>query len=62
MILMGAKEIAISKMKRLFGEDDKRIDHALKVLRFSEEILQGENTRLARDGGRPCQNINYGSA
>jgi len=36
-------EIAISKMKQLFGEDDKRINHALKVLRFSEEILQGEH-------------------
>jgi len=43
MILMDTKEIAIAKMKQLFGEDDKRIDHALKVLRFSEEILQGEN-------------------
>ena len=43
MNLVGIKEIAISKMKQLFGEDDKRVDHALKVLRFSEEILQGEN-------------------
>jgi hypothetical protein len=43
MILVGIKEIAISKMKQLFGEDDKRVDHALKVSRFSEEILQGEN-------------------
>jgi HD superfamily phosphodiesterase len=43
MILVDIKEIAISKMKQLFGEDDKRVDHALKVLRFSEEILQGEN-------------------
>jgi hypothetical protein len=43
MILVGIKEVAISKMKQLFGEDDKRVDHALKVLRFSEEILQGEN-------------------
>jgi hypothetical protein len=40
---MGEKEIAISKMKQLFGKDDKRVAHALKVLRFSEEILQGEN-------------------
>ena len=42
MILVGIKEIAISKMKQLFGEDNKRVDHALKVSRFSEEILQGE--------------------
>lgn len=42
MIRIDITEIAISKMKQLFGEDDKRIDHALKVLRFSEEILQGE--------------------
>jgi len=43
MILVGTKEIAISKMKQLFGEDGKRVAHALTVLRFSEEILQGEN-------------------
>ncbi len=40
---MDIKEIAISKMKQLFGEEDRRINHALKVLRFSEEILRGEN-------------------
>jgi hypothetical protein len=43
MIRMDTKEIAVSKMKQLFGEDEKRINHALKVLRFSEEISQGEN-------------------
>jgi len=36
------KEIAIARMKQLFGEDSTRVNHALKVLRFSEEILQGE--------------------
>ena len=36
------KEIAIARMKQLFGEDITRVNHALKVLRFSEEILQGE--------------------
>lgn len=29
-------------MKQLFGDDNRRVNHALKVLRFSEEILQGE--------------------
>lgn len=43
MIRIDITEIAISKMKQLFGEDDRRINHALKVLKFSEEILQGEN-------------------
>jgi hypothetical protein len=40
MSLTGIKEMAISKMKQLFGEDDKRVDHALKVLRFSEGITR----------------------
>jgi HD superfamily phosphohydrolase YqeK len=34
------------EMKRYFGKDLKRIDHALKVARFSERILKGE-------GGNP---------
>ena len=40
---MDVKEIVISRMKQLFGDDNRRVNHALKVLRFSEEILQGEN-------------------
>jgi len=40
--LIDVKEIVISRMKQLFGDDNRRVNHALKVLRFSEEILQGE--------------------
>jgi HD superfamily phosphodiesterase len=43
VIRIDIKDSAISKMKQLLGDDDRRIDHALKVLRFSEEILQGEH-------------------
>ena len=39
---MDVKEIVISRMKQLFGDDNRRVNHALKVLRFSEEILLGE--------------------
>ncbi len=43
MICIDITEIAVSKMKQVFGEDERRINHAIKVLRFSEEILQGEH-------------------
>ena len=42
MTLIDLKEIVISRMKQLFGDDNRRVNHALKVLRFSEEILRGE--------------------
>ncbi|HXY88794.1 MAG TPA: HD domain-containing protein [Candidatus Acidoferrales bacterium] len=42
MTSIDIKEIAITRMKQLFGDDITRVNHALKVLRFSEEILQGE--------------------
>jgi hypothetical protein len=32
------KEILIQKMKDVFGQDHKRIDHALAVLKFAEQI------------------------
>jgi len=32
----------IEEMKRVFGTDQKRISHALEVLEYAEEILQGE--------------------
>jgi HD superfamily phosphodiesterase len=32
----------IAEMRNVFGNDDKRIDHALKVLSFAEEILKHE--------------------
>jgi HD superfamily phosphodiesterase len=41
-MLMEIKEMAIERMKRIFGEDIRRINHALKVLRFSEEIMESE--------------------
>ncbi|WHH60682.1 pyridoxamine 5'-phosphate oxidase family protein [Petroclostridium sp. X23] len=37
------KSIAIKDMKMIFGDDTRRINHALKVLSFSEEILNSEN-------------------
>lgn len=40
---MHIKDLAIKKMKEIFGIDTKRINHALKVLKFSEEILKNEN-------------------
>lgn len=36
------RDIAIGKMKAVFGSDERRINHALKVLAYSEEILQKE--------------------
>jgi hypothetical protein len=39
---MDYRDLAIIKMKEIFGNDLRRINHALKVLKFSEEILQGE--------------------
>lgn len=37
------KEIIISSMKEFYGDDQERIDQALEVLRFAEEILEQEN-------------------
>jgi HD superfamily phosphodiesterase len=39
---MDLREKLIEKMKEIFGEDNKRINHALKVLKFSEEIMEHE--------------------
>jgi len=36
------KEIAITRMKRLFGNDNKRVNHAFKSFKISEEIMRGE--------------------
>ena len=33
----------IAEMKKVFGDDKRRIDHALKVLDFAEQILKTEN-------------------
>lgn len=40
---MDIKQVVVEKMKDVFGSDQRRINHALKVLKFSEEIMQGEN-------------------
>ena len=39
---MDIKQLTIDKMKGIFGDDQRRVNHALKVLKFSEEILKGE--------------------
>ena len=39
---MDMKEIMINRMKEVFGDDSRRINHALKVLKFSEEIMKFE--------------------
>ena len=36
------KQRIASEMRRVFGGDSKRINHANKVVRFAEEILRGE--------------------
>ena len=41
-MLMDIREVMIEKMKTLFGGDIKRINHALKVLKFAEEIMKEE--------------------
>jgi Zn ribbon nucleic-acid-binding protein len=37
------KEIIISGMKGFYGDDQKKIDQALELLRFAEEIMEQEN-------------------
>lgn len=32
----------ITELKRHFGPDQRRINHALKVLNYAEKIMQGE--------------------
>ena len=46
---MGVKEVVISKMEDVFGSDQRRINHALKVLKFSEEILSGEKADITTE-------------
>lgn len=36
------RERIASEMRKVFGKDRKRINHANKVVRFAEEILRGE--------------------
>jgi HD superfamily phosphodiesterase len=41
------KNILIEEMKKVFGTDTKRINHALSVLDFSEQIQSREGGRLS---------------
>lgn len=36
------KEVLIKELKNFFGDDTRRINHALKVLSFCEEIMEDE--------------------
>ncbi|RJP67397.1 MAG: HD domain-containing protein [Candidatus Abyssobacteria bacterium SURF_17] len=38
-----SKNSVTAAMQNVFGDDQKRISHALSVLTFAERILQGEN-------------------
>ena len=40
--VISMREQLINEMKAVFGNDHKRINHALKVLSFAEEILENE--------------------
>jgi len=35
-------EMLINEMKTVFGNDARRIDHALKVTRYAKHLLEGE--------------------
>ena len=37
------KDSLVAEMKQYFGEDERRISHALRVTAFAEEILQEED-------------------
>ena len=36
------RDLLIARMKSIFGSDDRRINHALRVLSYAEQILQAE--------------------
>ena len=42
---MGVKEDYQSELKKHFGADERRIQHALKVLKAAETIMDGETVR-----------------
>jgi HD superfamily phosphodiesterase len=39
---MSIRDRVILRMKEIFGDDQKRINHALKVLRHAEDVAEGE--------------------
>ena len=45
----------IDEMKAVFGDDQPRIDHAMGVLGFAEQILQGEKAGEAGGEDSPTQ-------
>ncbi len=64
------KEILIQKMKDVFGDDQKRIDHALAVLGYAEQIYATEGgdsivimaAAILHDIGIHQAELKYGSA
>jgi HD superfamily phosphodiesterase len=44
---MTSVDKAVLMMKGIFGSDERRINHALKVLEYSREILKGEKAEEA---------------
>lgn len=40
--ITACKEVYITELKNYFGEDQRRINHALKVLKAAEAIMEGE--------------------
>jgi hypothetical protein len=63
------KDILIQKMKDVFGNDDKRINHALAVLKYAEQIHAAEGgdgivitaAAILHDIGILRAEIKYGS-
>lgn len=67
---MNMKEIILKRMKCYFGTDSRRINHALKVLEYSEQILKSEKgdadvvvaAAILHDIGIPNSEKKYHSA
>lgn len=64
------KDKLVAEMKDYFGEDGRRISHALRVTSFAEEILLGEEgdedvviaAAILHDIGIPVAEKKYGSS
>ncbi len=67
---MNIKSSISESMKRYFGKDSRRINHALKVLEYSEQILKSEKAdgdvvvaaAILHDIGIPSAENKYNSA
>jgi putative nucleotidyltransferase with HDIG domain len=63
------KELMLNEMMAYFGDDEKRISHAIEVTKYAEEILNGENgdkdvvitASILHDIGIPESERKYGS-